>query len=134
MATQPAVYRLYHRGNPPKIYVWCSDTFSQEVGQMYRRCSPADQAQFANIHVLIDRFAKGEQLSQASFRQERQGYAFKAGALRFYGAFSTAHVGAFVLSHAIVKRHDKLAEADHARLLACRQAFDALAAAPAIPT
>lgn len=86
------------------------------------------------MHVLIDRFAKGDQLSQASFRQERQGYAFKAGHLRFYGAYSSAHASNFVLSHAIIKRHDKLRDADLTRMLACRQAFDSLAAVPAIPT
>ncbi|MEY4413273.1 MAG: hypothetical protein RIQ53_566, partial [Pseudomonadota bacterium] len=71
-------------------------------------------------------------LSQASFRQEREGYAFKAGKLRFYGAFSNVYAGCFVLSHAILKRHDKLDDADRDRIVACRRAFDALAALPVV--
>lgn len=134
MASQVLVFRAYHRGKPPKITVWCSQVFGHEVGKLHHQCTAAERAQFANMHVLIDRFAMGEQLSQTSFRQERQGYAFKAGPLRFYGAYSNAHKNSFVLSHAIIKRHDKLAAADHDRIVACRQAFDALAGAHAIPT
>ena len=133
MATQLAVFQLYHRGHPPKITVWCQDQFRLETGLLFRSCSAADKAQFANMHVLIDRFAKGEQLSKLSFRQEQQGYAFKAGHLRFYGAYCK-HPASFVLSHAIVKLHDKLAPSDLARMVACRDAFDSLAALPAIPT
>lgn len=128
------VFRLYHRGNPPKINLWRPDSFALEAGQLFHSCSPADQAQFANMHVLLDRFAMGEQLSKSSFRQEQAGYAFKAGALRFYGCYSNAHPGSFVLSHPILKRHDKLSDTDLARMVACRKAFDSLAALPAIPT
>lgn len=133
MASQALDFRPYHRGTPPKIHVWCSTLFSAEASAVYHAGSPADRAQFHNMHALINRFARGDQLSQTSFRQERQGYAFKAGALRFYGAFSRVFPGSFVLSHPILKRHDKLSDADHARLVACRDAFDALAALPAMP-
>jgi hypothetical protein len=134
MALQHAVFELYHRGNPPKIEVWRTQAFKQETGELYWASSPADRAHFANVNQLIERFARGEQLSQQSFRKERVGYAFKSGRLRFYGVYSTQHGSAFVLSHAIIKRHDKLHDADMQRMQACLAAFDSIVSLSAIPT
>ena len=134
MASQNAVFELYHRGNPPKIEVWCSQGFRKETGALWQGCSAVDRAHFANVNELIKRFARGDQLSKLSFPKERVGYAFKSGTLRFYGAYSTQHSGAFVLSHAITKRHQKLQDGDVQRMLACLAAFDSLVALPATPT
>lgn len=80
----------------------------------------------ANMGQLVDRLASCLPLAQTSFRKERDGYALKAGQLRFYGAYSRVHSGKFVLSHPLVKRHDKLAEADLLKIRNCLKAFDAL--------
>lgn len=134
MATHAVVFAPYHRGRPPVVTVWRPEGFRTEVGDLFRACSPAEKVHFSNINALIHRFASGEKLSSDAFRQERDGYAFRSGPIRFYGAFSNSHRGAFVLSHAIVKRHQKLHDADVARMVACRDAFDSLAALPAVHT
>lgn len=133
MASLPADFELYHRGQPPKIEVWCSACFKQETGALFRASSTADRSHFANVNELINRFACGEQLSKLSFRKEEIGYAFKSGTLRFYGVFSTKRGGVFVLSHAILKRHEKLQAADVRRMRDCLEAFDALVSLSAIP-
>jgi hypothetical protein len=132
MATQHRVFQLYHRGTPPKIDVFCSDTFKAETSAVFRSGGPADRKSFANIHLLIDRFANGEQLSNESFPKEGPGFAFKSGRVRFYGAY--AKNGTFVLSHAIIKRHDKLRDTDKQKMTDCVAAFERLAEAPAVPT
>jgi hypothetical protein len=132
MATQHRVFQLYHRSKPPKVDVWCSDTFKVETGAVFRSGNAADRRSFANVHVLIDRFANGEQLSNESFPKEGPGFAFKSGRVRFYGAY--AKNGAFVLSHAVIKRHDKLRDTDRQKMTDCVAVFDTLAAAPAVPT
>jgi hypothetical protein len=124
MASPQGIFELYHRGQPPKIEVWCGGRFRQETGALFRASSAADKAHFANVNELINRFARGERLSELSFRKEDIGYAFKSGALRFYGVFSAKRGHVFVLSHAILKRHEKLGAADVRRMQECRQAFD----------
>lgn len=114
--------------------MWRTQGFKSETSELWRGCSVTDRSHFANIDQLIDRFARGEQLSQSSFRKERVGYAFRSGTLRFYGVFSSHHCAAFVLSHAIIKRHEKLLGSDVQRMEECLAAFDSLLALPAIST
>lgn len=79
------------------------------------------------MNELVKRFARGEQLSTEGFRQENEGWAFRAGPLRFYGCWSQACPGCFVLSHPHLKDKRKLARGDVRRMLAHRDEFDMLA-------
>lgn len=123
MSKLPTRFELYHKGNPPRVEVWCSDVFLRDLAALLPHIKQSD---LANISVLVDRLASRLQLSQESFRKERDGYAFKAGQLRFYGAYSNKHSGKFVLSHPIIKRHAKLAETDLKRIRDCVERFDAI--------
>lgn len=126
MAKHASGFVPYREGDPPKVVVWCSERFQHDVKQMLCQLDKSQRANLANMDVLLDRFCSGQQLSKASFRKERVGYAFKAGTLRFYGAYSRNRPGTFVLSHAIVKRHDKLQDTDVQRMNECLRAFDAV--------
>ena len=131
MTSPLGVFELYHRGQPPKIEVWCGGRFKQETGALFKASSTEDRSHFANVNELINRLARGERMSKLAFRKEEIGYAFKSGTLRFYGVFSARRGDVFVLSHAILKRHEKLEAADVRRMRDCRQAFD-LVSQPAI--
>jgi hypothetical protein len=129
MATQPEAFEVYDPAIPPGVTVVMAPGFRTETGQLYKGASKADKCHFLNVNVLIKRFSSGQSLSQGSLVRERDGYAFKSGTLRFYGAYSKRH-NCFVLSHAILKRHAKLAEEDLRRMNACVAAFDAMTLPP----
>lgn len=124
MSKHMGSFSLYAVGQPPKLEIWCSDTFRNEVRALFAGASAADRASLANINAVVMRLAGGGRLSSDTFRREQDGYAFRAGRLRFYGAFSDARTGAFVLSHPIIKRHQKLDPVDADRTARCVAQFD----------
>lgn len=127
MSKLPVSFRVYRRGDPSRVVVWCSDVFEHDLAELLKRPDKALASRLATMDELLRFFAQGETLPASKLRKERDGYAFRAGPLRFYGAFSNTERGTFVLSHPLIKNHDKLDAADLRRVLVCRDAFDRIA-------
>ena len=124
MPKQIGPFLPYAVGDPPKLEFWCSPSFRDEVRALFHR-HPEYRDQLANINALVHRLAGGQHLSTTSFRKEGSaGYAFRAGRWRFYGAYSQLRIGAFVLSHPVLKDQQKLSSADESRIKRCGAAFD----------
>ena len=126
MPKQDVEPTLYFDIPPLRVWVYCAPGFRQMVAAM---CYADEQIEtnVANINALVTRFSRGERLSTESFRQEPPGWAFRSGRVRFYGVYSVERKGSFVLSHAILKRAQKLSKSDVDEMSRCLQAFDAWA-------
>lgn len=119
-------FRPYDRPAGANPVVYCRSDFPESVSDIYHQHGPQARAAIADLNALIRRFAKGERLSTEVFRQEGCGYAFRAWRVRLYGVFSGRHPSCFVLSHAVLKRAQKLDPGDEDRMRRCLKMFDAL--------
>ena len=126
MPKQDVEPTLYFDVPPLRVEVYCAPGFRQVVAAM---CYADEQVEthVATINALIERFSRGDRLSSEAFRQEPPGYAFRSGRVRFYGVYSDEKKGSFVLSHAIVKRTQKLGKSDVNEMSKCLKAFEAWA-------
>lgn len=115
---------LYFDQPPLAVEIYCSPNFHGQIAELFHALEEKHHCLFSNFNALVERFSRGERLSGESFRQERDGWAFRTGQLRVYGVYSKERSKTFVLSHAIFKSSQKLAQADIDAMSTCLDYFD----------
>lgn len=115
MDVPDAAYRV---GRARDIY-FCADAHKTLDKIMTKAGKDRKLAQMlAKVDELFGRFAETGTLSNREhFNHEGDGFwAFKAYQLRAYGWYPSGLPRAFVISHFVVKKQDKLAAADKERM------------------
>jgi hypothetical protein len=106
---------VYYKGESLTIYI--TENGKQSIRNLSETHRDQITKELARTNALTKRLGDtGWLRSPDQFRNEGDKfYAIKGGTVRFYGWFEPN--GAFVISHAISKRHDKLESSDKKKMM-----------------